>query len=306
MRSERSTQATSNSRRQESGFILVVVLWILAALAALAASYLIYVDNAAFATKVNDDRIRIQNAISTSIELVAYQLLAAPDEARPPQGAFTVRLAHSTINVSFISESARIDLNAAPKPLLAGLFAAVGATPDQAATFADRIVGWRKKADPAGDAGGEVEAYKEAGLNYPPRQGPFQNVLELPLVLEIPPYIVQRVLPLVTVYSGVGQIDVRVAPPEVLSALPDMTAERLQDFLAQRAHNPGDGQGLLKLLGSAAASANASQNPAARIQVQIQLDDGRSARAEAVILVIRDETEPFRILSWRDDTDGAM
>ncbi len=250
--------------------------------------------------------MRIRNAISTSIELAAYQLLAGPDEARPPQGAFSVRLAHSTVNVSFISESARIDLNAAPKPLLAGLFAAVGATPDQAATFADRIVGWRKKADPAGDAGGEVEAYKEAGLNYPPRQGPFQNVLELPLVLGIPPYIVQRVLPLVTVYSGVGQIDVRVAPPEVLSALPDMTAERLQDFLAQRAHNPGDGQGLLKLLGSAAASANASQNPAARIQVQIQLDDGRSARAEAVILVIRDETEPFRILSWRDDTDGAM
>ena len=306
MRSERSAQATSNSRSQESGFILVVVLWILAALAALAASYLVYVDNAAFATHVNDDRIRIRNAISTSVELAAYQLLAAPDEARPPQGAFTVRLARSTINVSFISESARIDLNAAPKALLAGLFVAVGAIPPQAAAFADRIVAWRKKADPAGDASGEVEAYKEAGFNYAPRQGPFQNVLELPLVLGIPPYIVKRVLPFVTVYSGIAQIDVRVAPPEVLSALPDMTPERLQKFLAQRQQNPGDSQALLKLLGSAAASANASQNPVARVQVQIRLDDGRNARAEAVILAIRDEAEPVRILSWRDDTDGVM
>jgi general secretion pathway protein K len=294
-----------NSQSRESGFILVVVLWILAALAALASSYLVYVDNAAFATRINDDRLRIRNAISTGIELTAYQLLAVPDETRPPQGAFTVRLAQSTINVSFLSESARIDLNAAPKAVLAGLFAAVGANSSSAATFADRIVGWRKKADGAGQ---NVEAgdYKDAGLNYRPRQGPFQNVLELPLVLGIPPYIVERVLPLVTVYSGIGQIDVRVAPPEVLSALPGMTPEQLQEILAQRAQNPRDSQATLRLLGSAGAWANASQNPAARVQVQIPLNNGRSARAEVVILVFRNEMEPFRVLSWRDDSDGAL
>ncbi len=306
MRSERPTHATLTSRCQESGFILVTVLWILAALAALATSYLVYADSAAFATQVNDDRLRIRNAISTGIELTAYQLLAGPDEARPPQGAFTVRLARSTVSVSFVSESARVDLNAAPKELLAGLFAAVGATRPQAASFADRIDGWRKKADPAGQPGGEAEAYKGAGFNYAPRQGPFQNVLELPLVLGIPPYIVERVLPLVTIYSGIGQIDVRIAPPEVLSALPDMTPERLQNVLAQRARNPQDSQTLLKILGAAAASANVSQNPAARVQVQIRLGDGRTARAEVVILVFRDDTEPFRVLSWRDDSDGSF
>jgi general secretion pathway protein K len=294
-----------NSQSRESGFILVVVLWILAALAALASSYLVYVDNAAFATRINDDQLRIRNAISTGIELTAYQLLAVPDEARPPQGAFTVRLAQSTINVSFLSESARIDLNAAPKAVLAGLFVAIGANSSSAATFADRIVGWRKKADGAGQS---VEAgdYKDAGLNYRPRQGPFQNVLELPLVLGIPPYMVERVLPLVTVYSGIGQIDVRVAPPEVLSALPGMTPEQLQEVLAQRAQNPRDSQAMLRLLGSAGAWANASQNPAARVHVQILLDNGRSARADVVILVFRSEMEPFRVLSWRDDSDGAL
>ena len=306
MRSERSVQATLNSKSRESGFILVVVLWILAALAALAGSYLVYVDNAAFATQVNDDRIRIRNAISSGVELTAYQLLAASDEARPPQGAFTVRLARSTISVSFVSESARIDLNAAPKELLEGLFAAIGATRPQAASFADRIVGWRNKAAPAGQTGGEVDAYKDAGLNYAPRQGPFQNVLELPLVLGIPPYMVERVLPLVTIYSGIGQIDVRVAPPEVLSALPDMTPERLQNILAQRAQSQQDSQTLLKLLGSAAALANVTQNPAARVQLQIRLDNGRVARAEVVILLFRDDTEPFRVLSWRDDSDGSF
>lgn len=305
MRSERSTQVVLNSKRRDSGFILVVVLWILAALAALASSYLVYVDNAAFATRINDDRLRIRNAISTGIELTAYQLLAVPDEARPPQGAFTIRLAQSTVNVSFLSESARVDLNAAPKALLAGLFTAVGVSSSTAATFADRIVGWRKKADGAGQ-NTEAGDYKDAGLDYQPRQGPFQNVLELPLVLGIPPYIVERVLPLVTVYSGIGQIDVRVAPPEVLSALPGMTPEQMQRILAQRSQDLGDGQAMLRLLGSAGASANASQNPAARVKVQIRLDNGRIARAEVVILVFRDESEPFRVLSWRDDGDGSL
>ena len=294
-----------NSKSQESGFILVVVLWILAALAALLSSYLAYVDNAAFAIQVNDDRLRIRNAISTGIELTAYQLLASPAEGRPPQGAFTVRLARSTINVNFVSESARIDLNAASKGLLAGLFGAVGANPSQAVSFADRVVGWRIEADQAGQ-NSEVEKYKDAGFDYAPRQGPFQNVLELPLVLGIPRYILERVLPLVTVYSGIGQIDVRVAPPEVLSALPGMTPEQLQKVLAQRAQNPRDGQALLRLLGSAAAWANATQNPAARIHVQTRLDNGRTAGAEVVILIFPDETEPFRVLSWRDDSDGSL
>jgi general secretion pathway protein K len=305
VRRQRSTQAKSSPKSADSGFILVVVLWILAALAALATSYLVYVGNAAFATQVNDDRLRIRNAISTGVELTAYQLLAVPDEGRPPQGSFTVRLAQSTINVSFLSESARIDLNAAPKALLAGLFGAVGVSSSEAAAFADRIVGWRKKADGAGQ-NAEAGDYKDSGLDYQPRQGPFQNVLELPLVLGIPPYIIERVLPLVTVYSGIGQIDVRVAPPEVLSALPGITPEQLQKILTQRAHNPKDEQAVLRLLGSAGAWANASQNPAARVQVQIRLDDGRVARAEIVILVFRDDTEPFRVLSWRDDSDGSL
>jgi hypothetical protein len=40
---------------------------------------------------------------------------------------------------------------------------------------------------------GEVGAYNEAGFDYAPRQGPFQNVLELPLVLGLPQYISSNV-----------------------------------------------------------------------------------------------------------------
>ena len=83
-----------------------------------------------------------------------------------------MRLDRSAIDVTFTAEGARIDLNAASKETLAGLFAAVGASPDDAAAFADRLVGWRTKADAAGQ-NDEVALYKSAGYAYSPRQAPF-------------------------------------------------------------------------------------------------------------------------------------
>lgn len=283
------------------GFILIAVLWILATLAALASTYSVYVVNTAFATRVNDDRLQIKNAISSGVELAAYRLLAD----NKPAGAFSARLSRSTISVQFASEAARVDLNAAPKALLAGLFSAVGVSSSDGAKYAERIAGWRRTAR-SDDDNREAQDYKEAGYDYVPRRGPFQNTLELPLVLGLPRYVAERVLPLVTVYSGAGQIDIRVAPPEVVSALPEITREQLRKVLAQRAQNPDNGQALLNLLGPASALASVTANPAARVEVSIRLDNGRTARAEVVILILKEDEEPFRILSWRDDSDGPI
>ncbi len=108
MKPGRSNTQALKRESEESGFILVAVLWILGALAILASTYSVYVANASFATHVNDDRLRIANAISSGVELAAYKLLAAPsDDARPAQGSFTARLSRSTIDVNFASEAAR-------------------------------------------------------------------------------------------------------------------------------------------------------------------------------------------------------
>ncbi len=48
----------------------------------------------------------------------------------------------------FRSEAARIDLNSAPKELLAGLFVGLGAPRPAADSYADRIIGWRSPPAP--------------------------------------------------------------------------------------------------------------------------------------------------------------
>lgn len=290
----------------DDGFIVVAVLWMLGILAALISIYAIYVANAAVSLSVNDDRVQAEALISAALELTAYQLTSVDEKSRPTHGDFAFRMGRSNVAVEFRSEAARIDLNAAPKELLAGLFAALGARYADAEYYADRIIGWRSKGGEAKDPDQETAAYRTAGLNYAPRQAPFASVSELWLVLGLPQALVERALPFVTVFSGIATVDVLDARSEVVASLPGMTADRLYAVLSQRGTGPQNAQFVLGLLGPAQGAATAEGSKATRVTVRIGFDNGRRVRAEAVILPVADADEPFRILSWQDDFDGPV
>jgi len=294
--------AKSVRRRPDDGFIVVAVLWILGALAALASIYAIYVTNTAVSLSVNDDRLQTEALVKAGLELTAYQLSARDVDARPSQGAFRFRLGRADVAVDFRSEAARIDLNMAPKELLAGLFAGLGARDDAAEYYADRIIGWRQKGDVAGE-NNEAAAYRTAGLSYGPRQGPFSDVNELWLVLGLPPALVERALPFVTVFSGRPDIDVLDAAPEVVGALPGMTPARLYGILGQRGPGAANAQIVQGMLGGS-PGASIQGSKAMRVTVRIAFDNGRRVSAETVILPLDDADEPFRVLLWHDDFDG--
>jgi general secretion pathway protein K len=221
------------ARRTDAGFVLIAVLWMLAALATLASAYSIYVSNTAAASHVEDDRLQAEASMRAGVELAAAQLTSGPAATRPTFGDFAFRLGRSKVAVRYESEGARIDLNKAQKPLIVGLFTTIGLDAARAAYCADRVIGWRTKGVVAAQ-NDEAQAYRLAGYAYPPRQAPFQNVLELPLVLGLSADIVQRILPFVTVFNGEAEIDPATAAPEVLASLPGMTPQLLQQALAQR------------------------------------------------------------------------
>lgn len=289
----------------DDGFILVAVLWIVAALATLASIYSIYASNAAAASHVGDDRLQAEASIRAGVELAAFQVLAAPVSARPTHGEFEARVGRTRIFVRYSTEGARIDLNAAPRELLVGLFNAVGADDAKAASYADHIIGWRKKVDANAD-NPEASAYKAAGLAYLPRQAPFDNTLELSLVLGLPPPIVERILPYVTVFNGKAQVNIVSAAPEILAALPEMTPDMLHTLLHARASDPDDGEKLMELAGPARNRVTTGASKALRAVIQVDLARGRRIEAEVVFLPADSGDEPYDILSWRDDFDGPL
>jgi general secretion pathway protein K len=323
--------------RAKAGFVLVAVLWILAALATLASIYSSYTVNTAAASRVADDRVQAEASIRAGVEMAVFRQLALPEKARPARGGFDMRVGRTGVAVRFRSETARIDLNAAPPDLLAGLFTAVGVDSSRAETFVERIVGWRTKARASADAKEDTNAqvgadakedklYSEQRMPYPPRHAPFDNTLELSLLPGVSLAVVERVLPFVTVFSGHSEVDVSSADPTVLSALPQMTPQILGAVLNARVSDPGDARALLELLGPAKSHATADTSKAVRASIAVDFDNGRRVHAE-VVFRLKDQgdkaqgdkdngdkddgdkdqgVEPYELLYWRDDFDGPM
>jgi general secretion pathway protein K len=310
------------------GFILVAALWIIAALATLAVIFSIYLANTAVSLSTNDDTIQSEALVFASLALTAYQTsVQKPDgpqqtgtptradpnasqpqtrNAPPPptRGDFRFRLAHADVAASFISEAARIDLNFASPQLLANFFAALGTQRQQAEQYAERIAGWTRKPKETAEQNNEEALYRAAGRTYSPRGAPFAHIDELSLVLDLPPGLIERAKPFLTIYSGKPQIDVLDAAPEVLAAIPGLTPDLLS-ALAQARATGADPQSVARMLTALPLQevVTTDGGDAYRVQVRIHYDNGRQEGAEVVILTGLTD-KPYRVLSWRDGLDA--
>lgn len=293
---------TSGKRRSARGFIVVGVLWILAALSALVLVYLTYVTNTAVVVAGSTDRVQADALVTAGVELAVYQLTAVNEELRPTSGIFNARVGAGKVTATFRSEAARIDLNAAPKGLLTGLMVGLGAAPSKAATYADRILAWRAPTE-AGADDPENSYYRTSGAGYLPRHAPFPAPEELWLVRGIPPSFIERMLPFVTVFSNLASVNILDAAPQVVAALPGMTPENLQAVLSQRADSTLDPQSLLGMTGGGGATLAGSK--AYRMAIGVESGSGRRSAAEVVILLLESGGEPYRVLSWRNASDGG-
>jgi general secretion pathway protein K len=296
MRRNRATASPS-----ERGFVLVAVLWILLALSTLAVMFSVYLSASAQALALNDTALETEALVSGSLELTAYQLTLADEKDRPARGSFHFRMDDADVSVTFTSEAARIDLNFAPKELLAALFADLGANRDAAKEDADRIIGWRTHPTPNGTSD-EASLYAAAGLNYGPRQALFTHVNELALVVGLPPVLVEHALPFVTVFNGSSDVDATIAAPEVIAALKDSGQDKSVDPLGQPAAPSSDP------LASADPSAAPQKNTPTvksscyRVRAVISFRNGRRTASE-VVIALGDKAEPYHVLSWRDDAE---
>jgi general secretion pathway protein K len=132
--------------------------------------------------------------------------------------------------------------------------------------------------------------------------------------------LIERALPYLTVFSKSADVDVLIAPPEVIAALPGMTPEVLNDFLKQRPSLPHDQKAIAAALGAAKIPSTLPETKAFRVLTALRFDNGRRTSFEAVILLDsskgsdkanasasnkgKDEDKgPYSILSWQDQAE---
>jgi general secretion pathway protein K len=127
-------------------------------------------------------------------------------------------------------------------------------------SLADALLDWRDPDDLARPFGAEADWYRSAGKRAP-RNGPLASIEELGLIRGFTPERVARFTRLLTV-DGEGQINLNMAPAEVLATLPGFVSEAVALVTArqQTGHRIENADELFGLLSPAAQAEIARVN----------------------------------------------
>lgn len=188
----RDAWSPQKRRPAERGAALVAVLWISlfittigGATAFLAQNELRRID---IALRSAEARSLAEGAVRFAAAQLFYeepQTIGAAERGAP----LVIESAGATIEIRFSHEASKPDLNVAGLAELQAGFEALGAEPGAAAAMAGAVLDFRDPDDLSGALGAEADAYRRAGLSWGPRNGAFQHVEELGLVLGVTPEI---------------------------------------------------------------------------------------------------------------------
>lgn len=279
---------TSDPRR---GMVLVVVLWTIALCAGLAMVASTTFRGFAGIVAVDRDRIRGEALLTAGLEAAGGLLAAAQDQT--VDGVDTaVTLPAGSVRARLRDEGGRIDIGRAPVEVLVSLLHFVGAPAAQ--DLARDIVAWRESGAPSRPNGAAPPAVQQSSDNQP---APFTDVRLLRRVRGIGPQLVAALLPLTTVF-GSETVNPMTASQDVLAALPNMDRERAAAIVDTRRRFPADPGRLTGLLGPVQKYAQVKAQRAVSVALAARLVNGYRAAAEAVIIHLPDDSEPYRVLAW--------
>lgn len=263
--------------RRSRGIALVAVLWVVSLLAAIAASFAVTAR-----TETVVARNQIENAEAGALADAGFHravMALALDPAvtsggRPPE---TWSFAGGRVSITIQAEGGKVDLNGAEAELLAGLFAAAGATDPGA--LAAAVVDFRDADSDPEPRGAEDGDYRAAGLSHEAKDRPFERKDEILQVLGMTRTVYDAVAPAVTVYSRAKSIDPETAPAEALAAL--------QAVGPVQPDASGDNPNFVT-----------NAVPIFTIRAEAETEGGAVFIREAVVELTPGARNPFRILTW--------
>jgi len=167
----------------------------------------------------------------------------------------------------------------------------------------DVIADWRDADDLRRPNGAEEPEYRAAGLKYRPSNAPFDTIGELQRVLGMTPALFARIADTLTVYSRQPGINPATASRDVLLALPNVTPEMVDAFLAQRADARANKLPIPPFPGAQGFAAGAV--PVWRIRAQAVTPDGVTFVRDAVLRPSMDVRRPLIALLWQEAVPAA-
>jgi general secretion pathway protein K len=276
------------------GVILVTVLWSIALLSALAMAAAVTFRGFAGVMAVERDRVQGDALLSAGLETAAG-IIDGLGEAPLMEIETTVNLATGAARVRLNDEGGRVDIGRAPAIVLAALLRSVGASEAAANDVAQRMVD-RRYSDNAVRPGSARRSTN--GVTRTPRAGmPFSDVGQLRFIPGMAPEWLSAIEPLTTIF-GSDTINPLTAPSGVIAALPGVEKGQVDAFLKMRRSFPVDADRLARTLGGAQQFLAVKPQRVASVDLIGELIDGYAVAARAVIVVLPQDSEPYRVLVW--------
>jgi general secretion pathway protein K len=311
------------------------VLWLSAALAAIAFSLSVTVRGEIERTSTEVDGLRCGYLASAGIERAAMELLwsaTSPDSKLIPKGSTFVDYVFPSgnVRVDIIPETAKLDVNKASVEELGKLVMALGVEAGQAKAIAEAIADWRQPGSSRFDG-----YYSGLSSSFQPSHASFREIEELLLVKGVTSGIFygtyvpaaggwpgaaigeagsrlarrSGLIDCLSVYGTDGAVDVNTADAAVLAAagVPLNTA---QAIIAQRAKAPFNHDSLSNLINAGGAGAGrmrleGNSMVTLRATARLRLADGklsdlRRTSAALVKYMALGSAVPYHILRWYD------
>lgn len=286
----------------QRGVALVLVLWALALLTVIAAS---------FSFGMRTEAVLAQNLVASAqaraladgaVHRGIYELMKPMTDAAKwkPDGKIRAwEAGGAKIRLVMTDESGKIDLNTASDVLLKGLFQSAGLSEGESAALLDAVLDWRDADELRRPNGAELADYAAAGRKYAPPNAAFGTLEELQQVQGMSPVLYRRVRSALTIYSRQPGINPALASRQVLLAIPGVEPAQVDAYIAQRQEYIDGGQPPPPFP-FASGFAVAGPGSAFFLRAEVQLGNGGYFVREAVVGLAQDRKRPFRIFSWKE------
>ena len=221
--------------RRTRGFALILVIWCLLLLTSLATGFALAVRHE---TRVAADLSALARAEAAATAALHTTILALSTNDRENRwiadnSTHAIPWPSAKVAVRVQSESGRIDINRAPRELLAGLFEQLFPDSDSQ-TLADTLIDWRDRDDQEQPKGAENASYSQAGYGYTPSNTAFYSTDELSQVMGFNNVMVEKAKPFLTVHSRQPRVNAISADLVVLKSIPGVDQAAAEAFVAQR------------------------------------------------------------------------
>lgn len=241
--------------RDEKGIILIIILWVLTILMAIAISFSLLVRTETHATIAFREELDKKYLAEAGIERGIIELFYRNQHGgqkffeenkkvwRVDGTPYTLSLPNGQAVIRLMDESGKINinnLNDLSAIILKNLLLNFGIADETASVIVDSILDWKDSDDLRRLNGAESDYYMSLPTPYKAKNAKFDTLEELLLIKGMNQEILygnsekKGIMDFITIYSNINTINLRTAPKEVLLAVPGLTPEIVDEIISKR------------------------------------------------------------------------